>query len=416
MVRDRPGIKPFYFAETRDGVIFGSEPKAILANPLVPREVDIAGLRELLAMAKAPGRALWKHIREVEPGNVVTVGREGVRTRTYWSLPSHRHADDLDTTVSRVGELMEDIGDRHLIADVPRCELLSGGLDSSAFTGLAAKDLGREGEALNSYFVDLVGQVDAFRPDGMRDTPDSPFIREVSQFVGSAHTDVVLDSAQLTDPAVRRAVIAARDIPAGLGDMDTSLYLLFRSIREKSTVALSGESADEIFGGYRWFFDEGARSSDTFPWTAFAGTEMQDRAGILRPEFASSLDIDTYIADEYATAVAAVPTIAGETESDHRMRVICNHHLARCVRMLLDRTKSPYPSTQDVAYAQAFQAQLSEVLSGDGPMLEIVDRDAVARLAKAAPGEISGEARNQMDRALDLYHWFDMYSPELVLG
>lgn len=474
MVRDRLGIKPFYYAETRDGVVFGSEPKAILANPLVPREVDTAGLRELFAMTKAPGWALWSHIREVEPGTVVTVGRGGVRTRTYWSLPAHEHTDDLDTTVEHVGELMADIVDRQLIADVPRCVLLSGGLDSSALTGLAARTLGTEGETVNSYSVDFVGQEESFRPDGMRDTPDSPFIRDVSRHVGSDHTDVVLESAQLTDPEVRRAVIAARDIPAGLGDLDNSLYLLFRSIREKSTVALSGESADEVFGGYRWFFDDAAQNADTFPWMAFSGTQMQDRAGILRPEIAQGLDIDDYIADEYATAVAGVPTVPGESADEHRMRVICHLHLTRFVRMLLDRkdrasmatglevrvpfcdhrlveyvyntpwsfktfdgreksllraatkhvlpqsvidrTKSPYPSTQDLAYTTSLQSQLTEIAGEDSGVFEIVDREAVRRIASTAPGEVTGEMRNQMDRALDLYHWFDMYSPELVLS
>ena len=474
MVRDRLGIKPFYYSETDDGVVFGSEPKAILANPLVPNTVDVDGLRELFAMTKTPGWALWSHIREVEPGTIVTVDREGARTRTYWTLPAHEHTDDLDNTISHVRDLMTDIVDRQLIADVPRCVLLSGGLDSSALTGLAANRLRGEGLSVNSYAVDFTKQEENFQPDGMRDTPDSPFIRDVARHVGSSHRDVVLDAAELTDPAVRREVIAARDIPAGLGDMDNSLLLLFKAIREKSTVALSGESADEVFGGYRWFFDPTAQQADTFPWMAFAGAQMQSRTAMLNPELGKKLDFDSYIADEYRSALAAVPKVDGESASERKMREVCHLHLTRFVRMLLDRkdrtsmatglevrvpfcdhrlveyvyntpwsfktfdgreksllraatkhvlpqsvvdrTKSPYPSTQDIKYAQALQKQLADVISEDSAVFDIVDRQAVKAMCAAEPGAVTGELRNQMDRTLDLYHWVDMYAPTLEIA
>ncbi|MCF8587194.1 asparagine synthase (glutamine-hydrolyzing) [Gordonia liuliyuniae] len=469
MVRDRLGIKPFYYSETDDGVVFGSEPKALLANPLVPGDVDADGLRELFAMTKKPGWSLWKRIREVEPGTIVTVDRRGCSTRTYWQLPTHAHDDDLDTTVDHVRELMTDIVERQLIADVPRCVLLSGGLDSSALTGLAAAKLHAEGERVHSYSVDFTDQEANFTPDGMRDTPDSPFIRDVAGRVDSLHRDVVLDAAELTDPDVRRAVVAARDIPAGLGDMDNSLLLLFKAIREQSTVALSGESADEVFGGYRWFFDETSRNAETFPWLAFSGTQMDSRSAMLTPHVREVLDLDRYIADEYSTALAGIPAVADESDVERRMRVICHLHLTRFVRMLLDRkdrtsmavglevrvpfcdhrlveyvyntpwafktfdgreksllraatrhvlpqsvidrTKSPYPSTQDLGYTEALQKQLSEIAGDDSDLFGIVERDAVRAMCRADAATVSGELRNQMDRVLDLYHWFDIYKP-----
>ncbi|MCF8603481.1 asparagine synthase (glutamine-hydrolyzing) [Gordonia sp. HY442] len=469
MVRDRLGIKPLYYSDTDDGVVFGSEPKALLANPLVPHDVDADGLRELFAMTKKPGWSLWKHIREVEPGTIVTVDRNGCSTRTYWSLPAHEHTDDLDTTVDHVRDLMTDIVHRQLIADVPRCLLLSGGLDSSALTGLAAARLDSEGQRLHSYSVDFTEQEANFTPDGMRDTPDAPYIRDVAGMVGSLHRDVVLDAADLTDPDVRRAVVAARDIPAGLGDMDNSLLLLFKAIRGQSTVALSGESADEVFGGYRWFFDDTARSAETFPWLAFSGTDMQSRGAMLTPQVRDALNLDSYIADEYATALAGIPRVDGESDVERRMRTICHLHLTRFVRMLLDRkdrtsmavglevrvpfcdhrlveyvyntpwafktfdgreksllraatkhvlpqsvidrTKSPYPSTQDLKYTEALQNQLADIVDDDTDMFGLVDRDAVRAMCRADSAGVSGEVRNQMDRVLDLYHWFDMYKP-----
>ena len=469
MVRDRLGIKPFYYSDTDDGVVFGSEPKALLANPLVPHDVDADGLRELFAMTKKPGWSLWKHIREVEPGTIITVDRNGCSTRTYWSLPAHEHTDDLDTTVDHVRDLMTDIVHRQLIADVPRCLLLSGGLDSSALTGLAAARLDSEGQRLHSYSVDFTEQEANFTPDGMRDTSDAPYIRDVAGMVGSLHRDVVLDAADLTDPDVRRAVVAARDIPAGLGDMDNSLLLLFKAIRGQSTVALSGESADEVFGGYRWFFDDTARSAETFPWLAFSGTDMQSRGAMLTPQVRDALNLDSYIADEYATALAGIPRVDGESDVERRMRTICHLHLTRFVRMLLDRkdrtsmavglevrvpfcdhrlveyvyntpwafktfdgreksllraatkhvlpqsvidrTKSPYPSTQDLKYTEALQNQLADIVDDDTDMFGLVDRDAVRAMFRADSAGVSGEVRNQMDRVLDLYHWFDMYKP-----
>ncbi|MCG3756760.1 asparagine synthase (glutamine-hydrolyzing) [Amycolatopsis sp. Poz14] len=475
MIRDRMGIKPFYYYPTRDGVLFGSEPKAILANPLARKAVDSDGLRELMGFTKRPGWSLWKGMHEVDPATVVTVTREGINTRTYWKLDAKQHTDDQETTVERVRELMTDIVHRQLVADVPRCVLLSGGLDSSAVTGLAAARLAEEGEQLRTFSVDFFGQEENFQPDEMRDTPDSPYIRDVAKLVGSAHQDVMLNPADLSDPEVRRKVLRARDIPTGLGDMDTSLYLLFKAIRAESTVALSGESADEVFGGYRWFHDEAAVKADTFPWLAFRNSLMDDRASLLEPGLAAKLDLDSYIDDQYRTAVSQVDLLDGESERESRMRVICNLHLTRFVRQLLDRkdrmsmavglevrvpfcdhrlveyvyntpwslktydgreksllrhatkhvlpasvrdrVKSPYPSTQDPGYAIALQEQVKEALAQkDNPLFQMVSREWLQQSAATDPAAISQAQRVGMDRALDLHHWFDMYSPELELN
>ena len=473
MIRDRMGIKPFYYYPTRDGVLFGSEPKAILANPLARKVVDADGLRELFSFTKTPGWSLWKGMYEVEPGSIVRVDAGGVHTHTYWKLDAVEHTDDQETTVARVRELMTDIVHRQLVADVPRCVLLSGGLDSSAITGLAAARLAEDGEQLRTFSVDFFGQEENFKPDEMRDTPDSPFIRDVAQLVGSAHKDVMLDPNALTDPEVRRAVITARDIPAGLGDMDASLYLLFKAIRAESTVALSGESADEVFGGYRWFHDEEVRKADTFPWLAFR-TGMLDNSDVLRPDVSKLLDVPSYIADQYRTAVAQVDQLDGASEFEQRMRTFCHLHLTRMVRSLLDRkdrasmavglevrvpfcdhrlveyvyntpwslktfdgreksllrhatkhvlpqsvvdrVKSPYPSTQDPGYVAALQQQVKEVLAApDSPVFSLVDRNWLTEVVDTDPQAVTNGVRHGLNQTLDLHHWFDIYQPELQL-
>lgn len=475
LIRDRMGIKPLYCHPTPDGVLFGSEPKAILANPLARRRVGLDGLRELFTMVKTPGHAVWEGMREVEPGTVVTVDRTGVRRRVYWELRTLPHTDDRDTTIATVRSLLDDIVRRQLVADVPRCTLLSGGLDSSAMTALAARQLAAHGEQVRSFAVDFAGQAEHFVADDLRATPDTPFVHDVARDAGTHHQDIVLDAGVLADPGVREKVIRARDLPAGLGDMDASLYLLFRAIRERSTVALSGESADEVFGGYQQFFDEEARQADTFPWLVRLGRHFGDDADVLRPELVKALDLESYVADSHRSAVAGVQRLDGESDFEFRMRRISHLHLTRFVRILLDRkdrasmavglevrvpfcdhrlveyvynapwalksfdgreksllreatadliprsvydrVKSPYPSTQDPMYAVALRNQAKDLLArSDHPVFDLVDPERLRQAAHRDTPVSSQAARRGLERTLDLATWLDLYAPEVSLG
>ena len=475
MIRDRMGIKPFYYYPTPDGVLFGSEPKAILANPLAPARVALDSLRELFTMIKTPGHAVWDGMAEVEPGTVVTVDRTGVQRRVYWELETRPHTDDRDTTVATVRSLLDDIVRRQLVADVPRCTLLSGGLDSSAMTALASRQLGEHGEKVRSFAVDFVGQTDHFVADELRGTPDTPFVHDVARTAHTEHQDIVLDAQALADPDIRAKVIRARDLPAGLGDMDASLYLLFRAIRDQSTVALSGESADEVFGGYLQFFDEEARSGGTFPWLVNLRRHFGEDAEVLRPDLLASLDLDGYVADGYRAAVSGIHRLDGESDFEYRMRQICHLHLTRFVRVLLDRkdrasmavglevrvpfcdhrlveyvyntpwslksfdgreksllreatadllpksvydrVKSPYPSTQDPRYATALQDQAKDLLAQPAhPVFDLVDRDRLHRVAHRDTPVNTQSERRGLERALDLAVWLDMYRPDIELA
>jgi asparagine synthase (glutamine-hydrolysing) len=474
MVRDRMGIKPFYYYETADGVLFGSEPKAILASPLAERTLSLDGLREMYAFVKTPGHAVWEGMREVEPGTVVTVSRAGLRTARYWSLETRPHADGQDATVAHVRDLLDDIVARQLIADVPLCTLLSGGLDSSAMTAIAASQLAETGERVRSFAVDFTGQEENFVPDELRSTLDAPYVRDVARSSRTDHQDIMLSSDELADPAVRSAVIRARDIPAGLGDMDASLYLLFRAIRGASTVALSGESADEVFGGYRHFFEEEARQSRSFPWLAGSARRIVETDDIFIPALSRALEMPAYIQDAYDTAVAKIRRLDGESAFEWQMRKICYLHLTHFVRILLDRkdrmsmavglevrvpfcdhrlveyvyntpwslktydgreksllrgaaldvlpvsvaerVKVPYPSTQDPAYPLRLQDQARGYLSSPGhPVFDLVSRDWLAQAS--APGTpVTLTSRHGLERALDLALWLDIYKPVLKLS
>ena len=465
LVRDRMGIKPLYYAETEDGLLFGSEPKTIFAHPLIEPVVDANGLRELLAFVKNPEQAVYRGLHELRPGSLLRVNRQGITVRRYWKLEAHEHTDDLDTTVATVRELLDDIVERQLISDVPLCSLLSGGLDSSAVTALAAQQLAASGGSpVRSFAVDFTGYTDNFTADSLRATPDAPFVHELARYVGADHTDIVLSTSELMDPVHRAAVVRASDLPFG-GDMFTSLYLLFAAIRAHSTVALSGESADEVFGGYSWFHDAAAHA-DTFPWlAAFGGSPARPQQTVFTDELVSSLDIPGYRADSYRSALAEVPHTGTTDPMERRMREVCYLHLTRFVQFLLDRKdrmsmasglevrvpfcdhrlvqyvfntpwalktfdgreksllraavtdvlpasiaqrrKSPYPSTQDPAYENALRGQLDKLVAdGTSPVLDLLDAQRVRTLLDSPIGAVSlGAQRRLTELVLTLHDW-----------
>ena len=413
-------------------------------------------------------------MREVEPGTIVTVDARGLRERTYWRLETRPHRDGRDATVKRVRELLEDIVRRQLVSDVPRCVLLSGGLDSSTITALAAARLREHSEQVRSFAVDFVGQTEHFKPDALRATPDTPYVHEVAAHVGSLHADIVLGDRELADPEVRRNVIKARDIPTGLGDMDASLYLLFKAIRAHSTVALSGESADEIFGGYRQFHDPTVQRAHGFPWLAGGFAPFLAVDTVLRPDLLAILDLEGYRRERYERAIAEVEHLESESDLERRMRISSYLHLTRFLRMLLDRkdrmsmavglevrvpfcdhrlveyvynapwslktcdareksllrgaardvlpasvvdrVKSPYPSTQDPRYVGDIQQQVAELLGDPAHrVFDLIDRSTLQDAAEQTPEAIAPGARRALEQALDLGAWLDIERPEIVL-
>jgi asparagine synthase (glutamine-hydrolysing) len=309
----------------------------------------------------------------------------------------------------------------------------------------------------------------------MRDTPDGPYVKDLAEHVRSDHTDVVLSTADLMDAAARAAALAARDAPP-LGDMDTSLYLLFKAIRQHSTVALSGESADEVFGGYKQFHDPEAVNADTFPWLAMRQLARRGSDGmnaLLAPGLAERLNLTGYVAARYREALDEVPRLDGETGLERRMREICYLHLTRFVQILLDRkdrmsmavglevrvpfcdhrlvqyvfntpwsmktfdgreksllraatrdllpesivqrVKSPYPSTQDPTYHAALRDAVNKLLVDDtAPALNIFNTEAVRGLAAMPPGTAQF-TRMGLELILNTTAWLDRYQIKIAL-
>jgi asparagine synthase (glutamine-hydrolysing) len=327
LARDRLGVKPLYYHAYDGGVLFGSEPKALLANPRFEAVLDEEGLAELFAMfgSHTPGHGVLRGLHEVRPGWTVVADEAGVRTAPYWRLAAGPHVDDAATTVATVREILADTVRRQLVSDVPLCALVSGGIDSSAVAALAV-----EGGPLTTFAVEFARQGGDFVPDENRPELDAPYVKALVEHLGTRHTDVLLDTPDLL--AAQRRATRARDLPS-LGDLDASLLLLFQAIAERSTVALSGESADEVFGGYAWFHDPAALARPAFPWSTGDGGLANLLAGDLR----ARIRPEEYVGDRYAEAVAEVPRLDGEPPAARRMREANYLALTRFLPVLLDR-------------------------------------------------------------------------------
>lgn len=472
LVRDRVGIKPLYYQPlSGGGVLFGSEPKAILANPLASRTVDADGLRELFAGTKAPGAGVIKGMPELTPGHTLTVSRSGHRLRRYWQLEAHEHQDDLPTTISTVRELLEDIVTRQIISDVPLCTMLSGGLDSSTLTALAAIAKRQDGSGkVRSFDVDFAGYLDNFEPDLTHPTADSPYVRQVVDHVGADHSHIVLGNAEMTEAEIRRKVVHALDWPvliAGPGSMDISLYLLFRAIRGQSTVALTGESADELFGGYPWFHHPEYGKPGTLPWSLAHNLGMPALFGPV----GARIDVRGHQADQYRQAAAMVPRLPGESGREKQFRECTYYFLTRFMRTLLDRKdrlsmalglevrvpfcdhrlqeyvfnapmkfktfdgqwksllraavkdllpesvlsrpKTGYPISNDTAYDRYVQEQFGKlVTTGDAPVMPLLNPTIVEDVRRDATAA-DRLTRIEIDMALHINEWLSAYRLEL---
>ncbi|MFF0410503.1 asparagine synthase (glutamine-hydrolyzing) [Kitasatospora sp. NPDC004745] len=472
LVRDRLGVKPLFWAAVDGGLAFGSEPKALFAHPELTPTVDADGLREAYSLLFNTGPTVWAGVREVEPGGLLVLDRDGVRERRYWQLTARPHTDDLAATQERVGELVDRAARTQLEADVPLCSLLSGGLDSTVVTALIADELRRTdgpGARLRSYAVDYSDQAERFTGDVLRTGHDTPFATEAGAFIGTDHSTVVLDPRTLLDPENRRAVVVARDSPIGVGDMDTSLHLLFGEIRRHSTVALSGEAADEVFGGYPWFHDPKALAARTFPWLLVTGDEA---AMPLHPELAADLRIRDFREDTYRTALAGVPHLDDETPVEHRQREMQHLSLTRWLRQLLHRKdrlsmarglevrvpycdhrlveyafntpwamknhdgreksllrdagrgiapdsvlwrpKNHYPATHHADYNAGLQRLALEAL--DAPHVREIADETVVRATLDTPADrLQWGHRLRLERVVDLALWLDHHRPALAL-
>ena len=476
LARDRCGVKPLFYALTDDSLLFGSEIKTLLAHPAVPPRVDARGLAEVLLLGpgRVPGSGVFQNVHELLPGQYALYEADEGRLllHRYWQLVDHEHPDDFPATVRRVRDLVMDAIQRQLVSDVPVAAFLSGGLDSSLISAVADADFTARGQTLQTFSVGYKDNKRYFHATRFQPGADAPFIRRMSEFLHAEHHWVTLDTPDLV-PALYEAV-EARDLP-GMADVDASLLAFCRVIKPHATVALSGECADEIFGGYPWYRDPTIREKYGFPWAQSTAY----RAGFIRPGVLGGIEPEAFVDSWYRRTLEQTSVRPGLSSLERRMRQMMNLNFTWFMQTLLDRKdrmsmysglevrvpfcdhriaeylysvpwdykdyqgkekgllreamqgvlpqevlwrkKSPYPKTWNPAYLEAVSEELKKVLADPAaPLLDVIRADALETLlASGADNPVPwyGQLMTTPQTIawfLQLNHWLQTYKVELV--
>lgn len=433
LCRDQLGIKPLFYSYIDGNLIFASEIKALLKHPYIDSIVDRDGLIELISLgpARTLNGAIFKDIKEIPPAHYLLFNKRGINLNEYWKLETMEHEDDIDTTKKKVREMLVEIIENQLVSDVPVCTFLSGGLDSSVISSVAFDKFKKDGlGVLNTFSIDYKDNEKYFKKNLYEPNSDSEYVKRMVEFLGSNHHNIVLNNIDLAH-ALDDATKAA-DLP-GMADVDSSLYLFSKEVRKYATVALSGECADEVFGGYPWFTRE-YDSIEIFPWA----NSIEYRKNILKPSL-KDLPIEEYVKQTCRDSINKIDKLPKESHDDriireltylnikYQMLTLINRKdrmtmsnslegrvpyadkrlvqyafnfpkdikllhgrekglLREAVRgivpdEIIDRKKSPYPKTHNPEYTREVSNMLKKILEDkSSPIHQIIDYDFVSNI------------------------------------
>lgn len=330
LCRDRIGVKPLYYSE-KDGLFaFASRIKSLLLIPEITADVDENGLNEIfmLGPAKTIGTAVFKDIKELPPAAYLYYKGGKTEIKEYWKLEAKKHTDSMNDTIDKTHFLVRDAIERQLVSDVPLCTFLSGGLDSSIISCVAGDYYKKNGNILETYSVDYTDNDKYFKSSLFQPNKDSDFIDLISTHIGSNHYNIVLDNEEVAHALINSTY--ARNLP-GFTDVDSSLLLFCNAVRQKNTVALSGECADEIFGGYPWYHNKNILFEETFPWSR--STDV--RSSILKEGFLPNGE--EYAHSKYLETVSKTSYLESDTKTEKRMREMFRLNLDWFMQTLLVR-------------------------------------------------------------------------------
>ena len=333
MARDHFGVKPLFYTEFDGGLIFASELKAIFKYPHFEKIIDSQGISELFGIGPShtPGLTIYKNIYEIKPAHFAVYNKSGLYIEKYWELKSKPHLEDFDETCSHLESLLKDSISRQLVSDMPICTFLSGGLDSSIITKFTSDYLQKEDMApLDTYSVDYVDNDKNFVKSDFQPNSDNYYIDLMNKNTYSKHHTVMLDTPELAT-SLKNAMIA-RDMP-GMADVDSSLYLFCKEVKKEKTVTLMGECADEIFGGYPWFFREDSLNSGTFPWSI----AKLERTKLLNPSISSKVNLTDYIDFRYNQSLSNVEILDTDSFDTAEKRKISYLTITWFMQTLLER-------------------------------------------------------------------------------
>ena len=433
LARDQMGVKPLFYSINNKNIIFASEIKAILANPMVKAQIDREGITELFALGPSvvPGKAIYKNILEIAPANCLLISKGNIKVWEYWKVTLQENKETVEEAAEHVRLLLFDAIKRQLVGDVPICTFLSGGLDSSAISAIAAEEFRNRGKILNTYSIDYKDNEKYFKSSLFQPTSDKYWAFRMAEFIKSNHKNVVLNHKDLV-LALKESTLA-RDLP-GMADVDSSLLLFCKEIRKNFVVSLSGECADEIFGGYPWYTNEEMLNAKTFPWSRAVGM----RKSILNEKI-KKFNIEECAEYEYLKTLKEVPHFENEDKKNYRMKEMfylnlkwfmvnllnrkdrCSMYNSLEVRVpfadiriveyafnlpaeikllhgrekgilrkalegvlpedVVYRKKSPYPKTHNPIYTEMVCKEMNKILSdNNSPILEIIDKKVVKEI------------------------------------
>lgn len=472
LCRDKIGVKPLFYYEYKGGLIFGSEIKALLASTIVKPRIDEQGLNEIffLGPARTPSCGVFKGVHELNPGECAIYKNGFLCREQYYRIDAREHADSESDTIEKTRSLLTDAIRRQLVSDVPLCFFLSGGLDSSIIVKTASeyykeRKLGK----INTYSVEYRDNEKYFKKSRFQPNADYEYISMMSDNADTRHREVILDNKALVDALYDS--VEARDLP-GYVDVDSSLLLFCKEIKQNYTVALSGECADELFGGYPWYFDKSILFDDCFPWS-----KSQDvRRFILKDGILKNGE--EYVRQRYLDTINLAPKLKSDSETDSRMREMfflnfywfmqcllerkdrcsmfsglevrvpfCDYRLVEyaynmpwslkaygnrekgIVRKAFEdilpkeicwRKKSPYPKTHNPIYFEECAKRVKLILEKKNPLTEMLNKKSIESIIEN-PDSITTPWYGQLMQApqilayiIELDYWFEKYNVEIV--
>ncbi|UWP60182.1 asparagine synthase (glutamine-hydrolyzing) [Ruminococcus gauvreauii] len=428
LFRDRAGVKPLFYCKKKHSLIFSSEIKGILQYPGMDAVLDREGLCEIFGLgpAKSYGKGVLKGIEELLPGHFMEYDRSGMRTHCYWKLVSQPHTDSYEKTVEKTAWLVTDAVRSQMLSDVPVCTFLSGGVDSSLVTAICARECERQGKVLDTFSFDFKDNDKNFKANSFQPSQDRPYVDQMVDFAGTRHRYLECTNRDLYEHLFE--AVDARDLPC-MADVESSMLYFCRQVAQYDKVTLTGECADEIFGGYPWFHKQECFDADIFPWSM----DFEMRRMLLKDEVLRELPLEEYAKAAYQKTVDETPVLPGENAREARRREISYLNLKWFMQTLLDRMdrtsmhsglearvpfadhriieyvwnvpwdmkcrggvvkgllraageevlpheilyrkKSPYPKTYDPDYEHLLKSRLMEVMSdSNAPLTALIDR------------------------------------------
>lgn len=333
LCRDYFGVKPlFYSLSNKNEIVFASEIKSLLAYDPDLAAVDEKGLCELFALGPAhtSGKTVYKEIKEVQAGTFCQIDSGKINEYAYWNLEAKEHEHDMKETIEYTSYLVQNAIEMQMLSDIPVCTFLSGGLDSSVVSAVAAKHLKTRGTQLSTYSFDFEGNQDYFQSNSFQPTQDAPYALEMAEYLGTNHKILICSNQDLFSHLY--TAMKARDYPC-MADVESSLLYFCQEVSKDFKVVLTGECADEIFGGYPWFYRKDMFERDAFPWSY----DMGARSVLLKDEWIDTLQLETYSLNAYHDAIEKTPRLTGDSPEEARRRELSFLNLKWFMATLLER-------------------------------------------------------------------------------